>query len=93
MWARDRDGVQSPQVGVRSSEKTIVSVHSSRCRVILIEPLPEEQNFDSELFMDNVLPSGEAGLALTRPKIRTRGLHLRFENPEPLPAASADSQN
>jgi hypothetical protein len=43
--------------------------------------------------MDNVLLGGEARLALTRPKIRTRGLQLGFDNPEPLPAASADSQN
>jgi hypothetical protein len=43
--------------------------------------------------MDDVLRSSETRLALTRPKIRTQGLHLGFANLEPFPAASGDSQN
>jgi histone-lysine N-methyltransferase SETMAR len=80
MWAEDRDEVPRNVNGMISSKKTMLSVYCTRCGFVSIEFLPQGQNYNSQFFIETVLPSIEMNLAQRRPKLRATGVHLHMDN-------------
>jgi hypothetical protein len=59
------------------------SVYFSRRGMVSIEFIPNGQTYDSEFFVDKVLPSIERNFARTRPEMRATGVHLHLDNAKP----------
>jgi hypothetical protein len=58
----------------------MVSVYFSRRGLVSLEFLPDGKTLDSAFFVDEILASIVRSFALTRPKMRPRGVHLHFDD-------------
>jgi hypothetical protein len=68
LWAEDRDDIPRNVSRMISSKKTMLSVYFTRCGFVSIGFLPQGQKYNSQLFVETVLPSIEMNLAQRRPK-------------------------
>jgi histone-lysine N-methyltransferase SETMAR len=83
MWAEDRDDVPPNVNRMVSSKKTMVSAYFTRWGFVSIEFLPQGQNYNSQFFIETVLPSIEMKLSQRRPRLRATGAHLHMDNAKP----------
>jgi hypothetical protein len=58
----------------------MVSAYFSRCGFVSIEFLPMAQEYNSQFFIETVLPSIENKLAECRAKSRTTAAHIHADN-------------
>jgi hypothetical protein len=61
----------------------MVSTYLSRCGFVSVEFLPMAQKYNSQFFIETVLPSLEKKLAECRPKLRATAAHLHVDNTKP----------
>jgi histone-lysine N-methyltransferase SETMAR len=61
----------------------MVSVYFSCCGFVSIEVLPMRQKYNSQFFIESVLPSIEKKHAECRPKLRRIAAHLHVDNTKP----------
>jgi hypothetical protein len=57
MWAQDRDGLPPNVKRTISLKKTIFSAYFSRCGFVSVEFVPMGQKYNSQFFIETVLPS------------------------------------
>jgi transposase len=58
----------------------MVSAYFSHCRFVSVEFLPKRQKYNSQYFIETVLPSIEKKPAECPPKLRTTAAHLHADN-------------
>jgi histone-lysine N-methyltransferase SETMAR len=80
MSAQDRDKLPPNVKWTISSKKTMVSADFSCCGFVSVEFLPMGQKYNSQFFIETVLPSIEKKLTECRPKLRTTAAHLHVDN-------------
>jgi hypothetical protein len=83
MWAQDRGELPPNIKRTISSIKTMVSVYFSCCGFVSVEFLPKRQKYNSQFFIETVLPSIEKKLTECRPKLRTTATHFHVNKAKP----------
>jgi histone-lysine N-methyltransferase SETMAR len=83
MWAEDRDDVPRNVNRVVSFKKTMLSVYFTRWGFVSIEFLPQGQNYNSQFFIETILPSIEMKMAEHRPRLGATGAHPHMDNAKP----------